>query len=186
MKKRKCSLIGCAAKYVLIICFVAAVIGVTCFYGTAYPRKYRDAVETECERFLLDPELIYAVIKTESGFRVDAESDKGARGLMQILPSTAEYTSRTYFNGEALNMFDPNDNIRCGCAYMAYLKGKFYSETTAIAAYNAGEGNVSEWLVDERFSSDGENLDYIPFKETREYVKKVLNRKRVYEFLYNL
>lgn len=186
MEKRKCSLIGYAAKYVLIISFAVTLIGVTCFYGAAYPRKYRNAVETECERFSLEPELIYAVIKTESGFRVDAESDKGAIGLMQILPSTAEYTSRTYFDGETFNLLEPNDNIRCGCAYMAYLKGKFYSETTAIAAYNAGEGNVGEWLADERFSVDGENLDYIPFKETREYVKRVLNRKRVYAFLYNI
>lgn len=184
MKKPKSSSICSKFEFIIIVLFISAVIFVSVFYGAAYPRKYRNEVESQSAKFSVSPYLVYAMIKTESGFNAEAKSDKNAMGLMQLLPSTAEYISDTVFDGEEIDLLNPADNIKCGVAYFAYLKEKFETVGLALAAYNAGEGNVAKWLSDGRYSTDGKELDYIPFAETREYVDKVLKRERVYKFLY--
>jgi len=143
---------------------------------------YKDIVELQAEENDIEYSLVLAVIKTESNFVVDAHSGK-ASGLMQLTDETAEWIAdKMDINADEINLMEPADNIRLGCFYLKYLIDYYNgNEDVALAAYNGGMGNVNKWLDDEKYSSDGETLDYIPFKETREYVKKVRKEQKVYE-----
>ena len=162
-----------------------------------YPLKYRLEIIRAGEEFGVDAALIASVINAESGFNEKAISSKGAVGLMQILPSTAEwviqkmrkqninipsYSSEELFSSQISNgqLFDPNLNIRVGTFYLSYLIDKFENVDVALAAYNAGEGNVIKWLSAEEFSSDQKTLKKTPFKETENYVKKVNLNLKIY------
>jgi soluble lytic murein transglycosylase len=120
----------------------------------------------------VDANLVLAVIKVESDFDENAISSKGAVGLMQLLPSTALFVSDKLgveFSEE--DLFDSDINIRFGTYYLSYLFDKFATLETVLAAYNAGEGNVSRWLS--LFSDDGKTLRQIPFEETERFVSRV-------------
>lgn len=141
---------------------------------TRYPRSYSKAVTAYSNEFGLESELVYAVINVESSFNPRAKSNKGATGLMQLMPSTAKWCAdnlKIDYTDEML--YDPSYNIRLGAYYLRYLLDKFGSETLALTAYNAGEGNLKKWL------ESGESE--IPFPETERYVKKVLFAKKIYE-----
>ena len=132
----------------------------------------------------LDKFLVAAVIKTESNFIHDAHSGK-ARGLMQLTDETAEWIAGKMgieFKTDDVDI--PEINIKMGCWYLKYLIDKYDNVDTALAAYNGGMGNVSKWLADKRYSDDGKTLKYIPFEETRNYVKKVNSYKEIYEEKY--
>ncbi len=139
---------------------------------TVYPLKYKETVVRYCKEYCLEPCLVFAVIKTESGFDNFSESSKGARGLMQIIPSTARYIANV-LHVEEYDLFEPETNIRFGCYYFRYLLNKFKDYKTTLCSYNAGEGNVCAWLSEKSLSKDGKSLDFIPYKETREYVQRV-------------
>lgn len=164
-----------AALSILLIGLLAAALA-------GYRRPCRETVEHSG----LEPALVYAVIKAESGFREDAVSRAGAVGLMQLLPSTAEFICRKSgreFSAERLR--EGAYNVELGCLYLGYLLERFPAEETALAAYNAGEGTVEEWLRSPRYSPDGAALIEIPYPETAAYVKKVLNFRKKYLFLYH-
>ena len=147
---------------------------------TNYPRAYADVVEETG----IEPFLAYSVMKAESDFREDIVSRAGAVGLMQIKPSTAEYICRREgIEFEPERLTEGEYNVRLGCLYLKYLLGKF-EEGAAIAAYNAGEGVVSEWLKNPDLSSDGCVLDRIPYPETEQYVKKIEKFRKIYDFYY--
>lgn len=150
-----------------------------------YPCPYGEIVEREAKEFSLDSHLIYAVMRTESRFDADAESSAGAKGLMQLTPATFEWISSLYppENGGA-DMFDPGDNIHCGCALLRLLLDEFGSVEVALCAYNAGMGNVEKWLSESKYSHDGENLHTIPYPETDSYLKKVQQAMERYQWLY--
>ena len=150
-----------------------------------YPRPYEELVEREAEEFSLDSDLIYAVMRTESGFDADAESHAGAKGLMQLTPATFEWVSSLYppENGGG-DMLDPGDNIHCGCALLRLLLNEFGNMEVALCAYNAGMGNVEKWLAEGKYSHDGENLHTIPYPETDSYLKKVQQAMDRYQRLY--
>lgn len=137
-----------------------------------YPLKFQAEVDEYSEKFSIDKALIYAVIKVESSFNENAKSVKGAKGLMQITDSTAEFIANKTGVKE-YDLFNAKTSIGFGCWYLRYLMNKFSSLTSALCAYNAGEGNVYAWLNDKNYSLDGENLVKIPFNETREYVNKI-------------
>ena len=154
------------------------------------PEEYAEFVEKYAQEYSVSEELVWAVIKTESGFDSSAVSNKGAIGLMQMMPSTFEWLTndilRDHHNSGML--YDPETNIRYGTYYLSRLYSRFGDWDTAIAAYNGGEGNVSEWLADLRYSDDGKKLkiENIPdeFSETENYVKKVNKAFRKYKELY--
>lgn len=124
------------------------------------------------DEFGVEKALVYAVIRTESKFRPQAKSHAGAVGLMQLLPETAEWVAKSL--GEKIgDLYDPRINIRLGTAYLKYLLGKF-SLSDALAAYNAGEGNVAGWIES--------GAQEYPYSETRTYVKRVLRSLKVYKF----
>jgi soluble lytic murein transglycosylase len=139
-----------------------------------YPVTYKETVE----RYYDDWRLILSVMKAESNFNAHAKSSAGACGLMQLLPETAAFIAER--EGVAVyDLFVAEDNIRLGCAYLRYLQGKF-SPAAAIAAYNAGEGTVREWLKNKAYSADGVTLQTVPYAETRGYMKKIKKNYAIY------
>ena len=153
-----------------------------------YPYKYSEYVNKYSEEYGLDPYLVLAVIKTESNFDKTAVSKKDAKGLMQIMDTTGEWVAEelniNYFMPSML--FDPELNIRMGSWYLNNLEEEFDDNLDLVlAAYNGGSGNVNKWLSHEEYSADGENLDYIPFPETKKYVDKVKVNYNIYKYLYD-
>ena len=150
-----------------------------------YPREYREIVRREAAAYDLDENLVYAMIKAESDFDAQAKSSAGALGLMQMTPGTFEWMQtklRETHDTDAL--FEPKVSIRYGCALIRLLLDEYEDLTVALAAYNAGMGNVTSWLSDAEYSADGVTLKAIPFGETRHYVERVLRYKENYEIIY--
>lgn len=136
--------------------------------------KYTDLILRAADEFSVPFPLIYAVIRAESDFREDAVSPAGAVGLMQLMPETYLYVGGELLNEDPApaSIAYPAVNIRYGTAYLSYLLSRFPVFETAIAAYNAGEARVSDWLSDKELSENGV-LTHIPFQETEDYVAKV-------------
>ena len=143
------------------------------FFLTFVPPNIGKISSDYSEKYGLDRNLICAVIKAESGFDERATSSKGACGLMQLLPSTYEFVAQKYSLQEG-DIYNPERNIEAGCAYLHYLFERFSTVKEVLCAYNAGEGVVSGWLADEKYSSDGATLNVIPYKVTEKYVQKIL------------
>jgi soluble lytic murein transglycosylase len=147
------------------------------------PLRHDDIIRQQAQDKRLDPALIAGVIYVESRFR-DQTSHAGAKGLMQIMPSTADYIAGKSGGTEFVqgDLASPQINISYGSWYLRYLLDRYHGNTIlALAAYNAGEGKVDEWW---RAAADrGEKFrvaDHIPFPETRHYVDKVLSARRDY------
>jgi peptidoglycan lytic transglycosylase len=142
-----------------------------------YPLEYETIVRAHARNYHLDPALLAAVIYQESKYRSDVRSDSGAIGLMQLLPDTAKgiavHTGGTHFRVE--DLYDPELNVRYGSWYLRHLLDKYRDEKTALAAYNAGQRNVDRWRRQRRG---------IAFGETRHYVSRVEDLKRIYRRAY--
>ena len=154
-----------------------------------YPMKYDVIILINAELRGLPPELVYAVIRAESRFDAGAVSKKEARGLMQLTRTTADWAAEELrLNDYTFDkIHDPELNILIGCWYLWRLHKQFDGVAeTALAAYNAGSGNVAKWLLTAENSSDGLTLRYIPFGETRIYVKKVKDNLKIYDLLFAL
>lgn len=151
----------------------------------AYPLSYVQEVKAASAEFGLDAYLVMAVVHTESGGSAAAVSRAGAVGLMQIMPATGEWIAQKLGLSDytEASLADAGTNVRLGCWYLSYLLDKYGDTRTALAAYNAGPGNVDKWLCDETLSTDGA-LGDIPFAETAEYVKRVASAKNMYTELY--
>lgn len=157
-----------------------------------YPFPYRSTVESYSSRWKVDKFLAIAVMKAESNFSETAHSQSGAVGLMQIMPETAAWIA--YQLGEKSeeaiddikNLHDPETNIRYGTWYLAELEDEFKgNDVLALAAYNAGRGNVHEWIKENNWSENFSDVDKIPYAETRDYVKRVLHCREKYAKLYS-
>ena len=145
-----------------------------------YPLKYDN----------VDKYLIYAIIKAESNFDNHAVSSKEAKGLMQLMKSTAKDISKklelNIQDDEIENrLLDPEFNINLGTKYISILLEKYNSVELALIAYNAGSGNVDTWLENGTLKSDGSNVEEVPYKETNSYVRKILRDYDIYKNLYN-
>jgi soluble lytic murein transglycosylase-like protein len=125
--------------------------------AVVFPKDYSQYIHKAASKYDLEPDLIRAVIKTESNGNHRAVSRKGAKGLMQLMPSTA-----TDMN--VSNPFDPEANIEGGTRYLKYLLERFNGNMTlALAAYNSGPGTVEKYG------------NVPPIDETRQYVKRIYN-----------
>lgn len=144
-----------------------------------HPLKFKDLIVEYSNDFNLDPAFVASIINVESGFDKNAKSSKGAIGLMQIMPTTANYICMLNHTSYT-DLFSPEENIKIGCNYLLYLFDKFQDRKLVIVSYNAGETQVKKWLNDEEYSSDGKTLNIIPYKETREYLNKVEKNILVY------
>ena len=152
-----------------------------------HPRKYEEIITKHATEYNIPEYIIYAIINVESGFDPEASSGE-ADGLMQIAPTTFKWIGSEEHLGENLpasKVYDPETNIKYGCYYLRYLFLRFQKWDTVFAAYNAGETRVAEeWLVNPEYSDGKGNLTYIPYKETRNYVKKVNSEIEYYKNTY--
>ena len=152
-----------------------------------YPTKYSEYVEKYSEENGIDKYLVYAIIKAESNFDPNVKSDADARGLMQLMEETAVERSNAIEGTEieAYDLYDPETNIKLGTSYFAYLLGLYDDNMVlAIIAYNAGLGNVEQWIKDGVIKADGSDIENIPYKETENYVRKILRDYQMYLKLY--
>lgn len=170
-------LIYCLIVYILKLC---------------YPIKYMENIinANKEENTNIDPYLILAIIKTESGFNEKAVSGKNAKGLMQIKDTTAKDVAKDNQNTTSFDydLHNVDTNIKLGILYFNSLVKKYDGNYyLAICAYNAGMGNVDKWLnqniVDANLNNAKENN--IPFKETKKYLQKVVKTYKMYKLLYN-
>lgn len=141
-----------------------------------YPIKYRAQIEKYADQNEIDPFLIAAMIKVESKFQPEAESRKGAIGLMQLMPDTADWIldKEGFSTLDVTDLRDPELNIKAGTLYLNFLYRYFNGNRfEVIAAYNAGQGNVMKWRDAGIWDGTLQDVERIPFRETRNYVTSV-------------
>ena len=154
-----------------------------------YPLEYRDLIESMAAEFNLAPAFVASIVRNESSFQPWAESAVGARGLMQLMPETAEWIARKIkMQSYAFDrMYDPESNVQFGCWYLNYLAALFHGDPVCVAcAYHAGQGQVTAWLSDPLISSDGAALDLNSMSDgpTKTYARRVIKAYGIYQTLY--
>ena len=154
-----------------------------------YPKTYKEIVSIYVEETNVEENLIFALIKAESNFNEEALSNKGAIGLMQLMEETAKDVANK--NGIELDLSNikqdllkPEININIGTKYIATLLEKYQNKEVALAAYNAGTGTVDNWIEKGIIKADGSDIENIPYKETNNYVRKILRDYKIYQTLY--
>lgn len=172
-------------KVIASLCVLTSLIVASAYL--LYPREYRQVVSEVSENYGLDPLFVYAIIRTESKFDAQAISRSGAKGLMQIMDTTGNWGAELcdIKNYSSDKLFDPRINIQIGCWYIDKLIKQYDGNIEmALAAYNAGSGNVAKWRSNTAYSSDGKTIHTIPFRETDNYVKRVKFVYAIYKLLY--
>ena len=148
-----------------------------------YPLIYEEQISESSLEYNVDKYLIYAVIKRESGFYPYAKSNKEAKGLMQISDMTWQWAYDELKTID-MNPFIISENIEVGSWYLSKLIRQYDNVQIALLAYNAGSGNVDEWIEDERLTgSDYKKWD-IPFNESKRYIDKVTEYYTEYKKIY--
>ena len=154
-----------------------------------YPKTYKEVVKIYEEKYDIDENLIFALIKSESNFNTKAISNSNAIGLMQLMEGTAKEVAKK--NNIELNeentqeeLFNIYKNIEIGTCYLSILMERYKNKEVALAAYNAGIGTVDVWIKENIIKSDGTDIENIPYKETNNYVRKILRDYKIYEDLY--
>ena len=175
----------CVVLMAFVVYFVTQIEPVQKKY--LYPYPYQELVQQYAAKENIDSALVASVITNESKFKNEVHSHRGAIGLMQLMPETAEWIAGqiddSSFSLDKLH--EPETNIRYGVWYLASLKKEFEgNEILALAAYNAGRGNVHEWMEERGWTMDFSRVNEIPYEETRAYVASVLRNKVKYERLY--
>ena len=172
---------------VIITILIVVFLNKNTIMKSIYIIKYSEFVEKYSKEYDVDKYLIYACIKAESNFNENAESKKGAKGLMQLMDSTGKEIAKgldmTIDNDD---LFEPEINIKLGTKYISKMLKKYENIELALAAYNAGSGNVDSWINSGKIKADGTDVENIPFKETNNYVRKILKDYRIYRELYDL
>ena len=156
-----------------------------------YPLRYETLITDTAREYGLEPWHVAAVVLCESSFDATAESNVGARGLMQIMPDTGEWLAgkldeKDTYTVDAL--YDPQTNLRYGCWYLSWLMNRFSGDRIlATSAYHAGQGTVDGWLKNPDISADGATIavEKIPYDSTRRYVQRILTSCEKYEELYD-
>ena len=175
---------------ILGIVVAAAGIGFLWDYVTTgidksrYTTPYGGFVDAFSREYGVGGEIIYAVMRAESGFRSDAVSRAGAVGLMQITPDTFDWLmTKTGEHHEHGMLYNPEINIKYGAYFLSLLYSEFGDWDIAFAAYNAGRASVHGWMASEEYYRDGKLVN-IPYPETDNYVKKVNKFVKIYKRLY--
>lgn len=186
--KNKKNLLRLLLLTIIITAILVAVTHTPRFLKFYYPYQYRHLIEQYAKEFGVDPLLVAAIIRTESNFRTDAVSSKGALGLMQIMPETARWVAGQLKMGPLTEeqILAPEINIKLGTWYLASLLKEFDGRVdVAIAAYNGGRGRVSNWLQNKVWSGQYHDRHQIPFPETRQFLYKVRTAYEKYQCLYS-
>jgi len=176
-----------AAVLLISIGIIALYNNISWFMKYLYPLKYEGYIVRYSSEFGVDPYLVASVIKVESGFSSDVISNKGAVGLMQLMPETAAWAAEKMGirDFELKKLQDPDLNIKMGTWYLSTLLREFDGDLTlTLAAYNGGKGNVMVWIKNGQLGARKE--DKIPFEETRKFVSRVKTAYKWYKRLYLL
>lgn len=180
----------------LVLKLTISVLGLALLWGIInwrhfmkwlYPVHYAEIIDENSRKHNLDPFLVTSIILVESNFESHAESVKGARGLMQLMPETANWIAEQMGHPvpiEAEKLFVPEFNVQLGTWYLASLYSQFGDWVVAVAAYNGGRGNVQKWLDEARWSGELDTISDIPFEETRSYVARVMQTHLWYKRIY--
>jgi soluble lytic murein transglycosylase len=176
-------------QWVLVVCLFLLffLLNSQQFWKLMYPIQYVDEVSEAVERFQVDPFLVLAVVQIESNFKHERFSNKGATGLMQLMPDTAHWANKeSGLNKDPQSyIHDPKANILLGSWYLSYLIHKYEGNyTKAVVAYNAGQGNVDRWLQEGVWDGTEASINQIPFGETRHYVARVMYFYHRYHSIY--
>jgi soluble lytic murein transglycosylase len=152
-----------------------------------FPLSNWDLIKQEARRYGIDPYIVAGLIRQESVFNPNAISRVGARGLMQLMPSTGQLIAKRDGTGiiSAGDLYNPSMNIKLGMNYLAQLIGQFGKIEYAAAAYNAGPGRARQWIAERGSTDMDEWVESIPFSETRGYVQSVLRNSANYRRLYS-
>lgn len=148
-----------------------------------FPMAYQDLVHESAQQNAIDPAWVYGVVRQESAFMPDARSSAGAMGLMQLMPQTARLTARMLNTSikSKFDLLDAGKNIKLGTAYLRFmLEENNGHEALATASYNAGPHRVKRWMPDTEFPADLW-VELIPFRETREYVRRVMAYTTIFD-----
>ncbi len=156
-------------------------------WQSMFPQAFKTMVQKATKQYGVPEEWVWAIMRSESLYKPDVISPVGAKGLMQLMPYTANNLRK--LAGEAavdsIDLINPELNIRLGAQYLARLQQKFKGQLPlAAAAYNAGPHRVESWLVNFGQLETDEFVEHIPFLETRNYVKKVVRNHTLYRRLY--
>ena len=167
---------------IALVILVIAIIGINkLMIKTLYKKEYSEYVSKYSKKYVVEENLIYALIKAESNFDENAVSNKNAKGLMQLMYSTAEeIANKNQIELTEENILEPEININIGTKYISDLLQKYECVEVALAAYNAGSGNVDKWIKNGIIKSDGSDIENIPFKETNTYVRKIMMDYKIY------
>ena len=171
---------------VLILCMIIAFLNIPLIIQKIiYKKDYKEYVQKYAQEYNVDENLIYALIKAESNFNSNAKSSKDAIGLMQLMESTAQDVCKKtdlQISSDELSekLLEPDININIGTKYLSILIQKYGNIEIAITAYNAGIGTVDNWIEKGIINSDGSNVENIPYKETNNYVRKILRDYKIY------
>lgn len=191
----KKSSVGKFVKRLLVLLLVLLVAGTVLFAAFQdkierweYPIEYSEYVTYYADKYDLDPLMLYAFIRTESNFNPKADSDAGARGLMQITEVTFDWIKTKIAPTEDLtfeDLYDPETNIRFGSYFVSYCLLRYQDDlATAAAAYHSGWGTVDGLLSQAEYSADGKTLDHYPYPQMRLYVKKITSSYQRYQEIY--
>lgn len=174
---------------VILIIFVFLIVFQNKILKIMYPKTYKEIVSIYAEEYNVDENLVFAVIKAESNFNNKAKSNKGATGLMQLMEETAKDVAKKNnikmdINNMQEELGNVNININIGTKYLSILLEKYKNNEVALAAYNAGIGTVDNWIEKKIIKADGSDIEKIPYKETNNYVRKILRDYKIYCKLY--
>lgn len=154
-----------------------------------YPLMYEETIRSIAAEYNLSPSLIAAVIRNESSFRTAVESEVGARGLMQLMPDTAEWIAHKLRADDYSfdHLYEADTNIRFGCWYLNYLSSLFNGDPLCVVcAYHAGQGEITSWLSNPMYSTDGVSLNQssLPDGPTKLYAGRVTRDYGIYQAKY--
>lgn len=170
---------------ILIVIILKAININNIILRNMYTKQYEEHIYKYSDKCNIDPLLILAIIRVESNFKEDSVSLSEAKGLMQIMDATASELATKLNMGQDYNIFDAETNIQLGTVYISNLLNYYNNNMyLALAAYNAGIGNVNKWIENGTIKKDGSDIENIPFQETRNYVRKVMRDYRIYTQLY--
>jgi soluble lytic murein transglycosylase len=186
VRRRRATALLVVGALVGVAVVLAVRVGPDAVRHLTLPLNHEDIIKQQAADKQLDPALIAAVIYQESKFR-DRTSSAGAKGLMQLMPSTAQFIAKKS-GGTQFQLADlgtPQVNIAYGTWYLRYLIQHYKGNTTlGVAAYNAGMVNVDKWVKREGGPSNFDAGRNIPFPETRHYVLSVLSHRDQYRKTY--
>ena len=171
---------------ILIFCILIAFLNIPIrIQKIIYKKDYEEYVQKYSQQYNVDENLVYALIKAESNFNANAQSSKGAIGLMQLMETTAQDVCKrmdlNISNNELKEkLLEPEININIGTKYLSILIQQYGNVEIAITAYFAGIGTVDNWIEKDIIKADGSNVEKIPYKETNNYVRKILRDYKIY------